>query len=60
MFIVDYGDATTSPSDRCDDNNQSPGSLSTDQNSTNSNVKRKQRRYRYYNNIYNARLDQPV
>ncbi|XP_016662170.1 aristaless homeobox protein-like isoform X2 [Acyrthosiphon pisum] len=43
----DYGDVTgcDSPSDRCDDNDQSSGSLSTDQNS-NSNVKRKQRRYR--------------
>ncbi|VVC31680.1 Homeobox domain,Homeobox domain-like,Homeobox, conserved site [Cinara cedri] len=41
----DYGDMTTSPSDRCDENDQSSGSLSTDQNS-NSNVKRKQRRYR--------------
>lgn len=42
---TDYGDATTSPSDRCDENDQSSGSLSTDQNS-NSNAKRKQRRYR--------------
>ncbi|XP_022173361.1 paired box protein Pax-3-like isoform X3 [Myzus persicae] len=43
----DYGDVTgcDSPSDRCDDNDQSSGSLSTDQNS-NSNIKRKQRRYR--------------
>ncbi|XP_015372241.1 PREDICTED: paired mesoderm homeobox protein 2-like isoform X2 [Diuraphis noxia] len=43
----DYGDVTgcDSPTDRCDDNDQSSGSLSTDQNS-NSNVKRKQRRYR--------------
>lgn len=44
-FLQDYGDATSSPSERCDDNDQSSGSLSTDQNS-NSNVKRKQRRYR--------------
>ncbi|XP_025208998.1 aristaless homeobox protein-like isoform X2 [Melanaphis sacchari] len=43
----DYGDVAgcDSPTDRCDDNDQSSGSLSTDQNSNN-NVKRKQRRYR--------------
>lgn len=44
---AEYGDVTTSPSDRCDDNDRSSGSLSTDHNnSTGTTAKRKQRRYR--------------
>ncbi|XP_050436474.1 homeobox protein ARX-like [Adelges cooleyi] len=42
----DYECEVRSPSERCDDNDQSSGSLSADQNVCMGNVKRKQRRYR--------------